>query len=727
MTSLREKFPAMPDGRAVLLSAFAQGITPPPRLTVAEWAEEHRYVSPESGSPYPGEWNGDRVPYLREVQEVLSLSHPCTEVSTMKSAQVAFSEAGLNLVGSVIHTAPSPVLVLLPTLSELEKYAKFKIGPTVEVTPVLKERVRPQQSRAADGSTQSILRYPGGFVVLGHASSSAPLQMMSYRVIVLEEVSEYPYDVEGRGDPVELAYARTKAWRETRGAKIYYCSTPGIDGMCRISAKFEVSDQRRYYVPCPCCGAYQELRWENLKWDRETVPYGEHFLCQAADCGGVIEHRHKADMLAHGVWLKCYPGEAENLPPPRVVQPDDMPRWRTRPSDGRQPGFAIWQAYSPFNSWSGIVTEYLDAKKKGPAGLKVFTQQTLGQPWREKGDAPDAEKLFERRLSYPLRRLPPRTHVLTGFCDVQNDRLQWGVYAFGPGLPGMPTGYRIDGGTLAGDPHEDGVWKQLEAVVSRRYADQRGALWPIQAFGVDTGYLSHRVYLWCRRRPGVFACDGRGGDGPAAWLHPAMGTPKKVDVNWRGQKIRGGCLLWPVGTWPLKSAHYAAMRRMLRGPGPDGLPRPGGLYVNDDADIALLRQMTAETLKKTTRAGRPYQYWEQHGANEELDIAVGCRALSYYLGCDTMTDEQWQALAAQQAAAPVDGATLFDLPLNTVSPLNPVDLVPAPLPASAEPIQEPSVPATPLPTALRRSLARTAESATRPAPPPPQSSGEFYL
>ncbi|MCM8738298.1 phage terminase large subunit family protein [Azospirillum sp. A1-3] len=702
MASLSDRFPALGDAHAVVLGSFARGITPPPRLTVTQWAETERYVSAESGSPYPGRWNGDRVPYLREVQDVLSLSHPCTEVASMKSAQVAFSEAGLNLVGSVIHGEPSPILILLPSLGEMDKYAKLKLGTTIDVTPALRDRVRPQRSRDADSSTQGMLRFAGGFAVIGHASSSQPLQMMSYRVVVLEEVSEYPWDVDGRGDPVDLAFARTKAWRETRGAKIFYCSTPGIDGACRITAKFEASDQRRYYVPCPHCGAYQLLRWENLKWESDTPPFNAHFVCLSAGCGGVIEHHHKTEMLARGVWLKCHPGSEDDLPPPKVFEPEDLARWRARGSAGREPGFAIWQAYSPFNSWDGIVKEFQDAKRKGPAGLKVFTQQTLGEPWKEKGDAPEAEKLLERRLSYPHRQLPPGALVVTGFCDVQADRLQWGVYACGQGLPGVPTFWRIDGGTIPGDPEGDEVWKRLEAVQSRRYPDARGATWPIEAFGVDTGYLSHRVYLWARRRQGVFACDGRGGDGRAqAWLLPPVGTPKKVDIDWRGQRVKGGCLLWPIGTWPLKSQHYAALRRMLRGPGPDGVIRPGALYVNEDADLGLLKQMTAETLRKGTRNGRPHQWWEQHGANEELDIAVGCRALAYYLGCDTMTSDQWQALAAHRAAAPVADRDLFNLPL--VAAAEPPVVAPA-APSVSPSDEAPRAASVVLPAPLRRAM-----------------------
>jgi phage terminase large subunit GpA-like protein len=660
--SLRERFPGLADGRAAFLKGFQRGVRPPHRLSVPDWAEKHRVVGKESGSPVPGAWRTSLVPYLREVMEVLDLSHPSTEVVAKKCNQVAFTEAGVNLLGSVIHQEPSPILVLLPSIDEVSKYVKVKIQPTVDETPVLEEVVRPQKSRDGEASTQSMLRFAGGYAVIDTASSSKPFQMVSYRIVILEEVSEYPFDVGGRGDPVDLAYSRTRAWRETRGAKLFYNSTPGIDGVCRISAKYEVSDQRRIYVPCPHCGAFQVLKWENLRFEA-VAPYGAHFVCLAADCGGVIEHHHKQSMLAAHRWIKTYPGDEDNPAPPSVIQPEDMDRWRARGSANREPGFALWQAYSPFATWDGIAKDFHDAKRGGPEKMKVFTQQTLGEPWKEKGEAPDADKLFERRSAFPTRQIPVGAHVLTGFCDVQNDRLQWAVYAWGPGAPGTPTGWRIDGGTIAGDPEDDDVWTRLDAVIGRRYRDSRGASWPIQAFGVDTGYLSHRVYLFCRRRPGVFACDGRGG-GTTARLLPPIGQPTKVDVNWGGRKISKGCLLWPIGTWPMKSAHYAALRRTIRGPDVGGGPRPGSLQINEDIDLGGCKQLTAESLKITTRNGKPHQEWVRHGANEELDCAVGARALAYHLGADKLSPDDWVRIAAQQAAVPVQDATLFDVPIG---------------------------------------------------------------
>ena len=65
-------------------------------LTVSEHANLYRLVSPESGSPFPGPWRTDRVPYLREPRDCLHPDHPARRVTLKASAQTGKSELGVN-------------------------------------------------------------------------------------------------------------------------------------------------------------------------------------------------------------------------------------------------------------------------------------------------------------------------------------------------------------------------------------------------------------------------------------------------------------------------------------------------------------------------------------------------------------------------------------------------------------------------------------------------------
>lgn len=617
------------------LSSFAAGLEPDPEVLVSEWAQEERFVAPESGSPFPGKWTNARVPYLVEIMDCLSPSDPCRSVTFKKSAQVAGTEAGINLIGMVADKAPGPILVVLPTVDEGKKYNRVKLQPAIDVTPALRAKIREKKSRDERGSVVMFKRFPGGFALITGANSSAGLQMISARYLLYEEVTEFPPDVEGRGDPVKVARARSKAWSAVR--KEFFNSTPGLVGACRVSEQYEESDQRRYYLPCPQCGCYQVLRFQDLKWASDVAPYGAYFVCQAHGC--VIEAHHKAAMLPNGVWLKTYPGDDA---PPAVVEPADIQRHRARRSGSREPGFALWQAYSPFVSWDDTVHEYLDSRGK-PREEKTFVQQGLGEPYEEKGEAPDHAKLFDRREGYQLRRLPPGALFATLAIDVQGNRLEWAAYAWGVGL----TSWLVDKGIIEGDPNDLTTWIKADGLLQLRYVDQLGRAWPVDAIGIDTGYLSSKVYAWVARHAGtgrVFGLDGRAG-----WKLPPLGTPASRDVDYHGKKV-GAAMVWPVGTWDMKSELYAALRKTIEGPDEDGNAPLGYAHYPDACDQDYFRQLTAEHLaKRQTKSGLTVLEWVKDGTNEAHDIAVYNRALAHHLS-DTLTPEDWAALAARRSA-----------------------------------------------------------------------------
>ena len=466
-----------PPSLPILARAYARGLRPPRRRTVAQWAADERFVARESGSPLPGKWSNDVAPYLVEVMECLTPADPSRTVTLKKSAQIAGTEAGINLIGHVVVDDPGPMMVVLPTTEEVKKYVKIKLQPAIDETKTLKAKIREQKSRDEDSSTTTLKKFEGGFLQLVGANSSSGLQMVSIRVLVLEEVSEYPADVDGRGDPVEMAIERTQGWEGRE--KIFFNSTPGLMGACRVSEKYEISDQRRFYVPCPQCGLFQTLQWAKL--DREALP--PFYKCAANGC--VIDHSSKVRMLAAGRWLKTYPGEDC---PPEIVPPEDMERHRQRASNGRDPGFALNGLYSPLRSWSALVAVWRIAQGN-QAKEKRFSQQGLGEPWAVKGDAPDHQKLFDARAEYKWRAVPPGALFLTGACDVQGDRLEWSVYAFGLNF----TSWLIDKGVIEGDPNGPEVWRELDKVFAKSWPDQFGKPWSLDALGVAAGYLSTRV------------------------------------------------------------------------------------------------------------------------------------------------------------------------------------------------------------------------------------------
>ena len=71
---------------AATLAAFA----PPPTLTVSQWADRERYLSPEA-SAEPGHWDTARAEYLRGVMDAIS-DPAVTRVVVAKGSQVGYTE-----------------------------------------------------------------------------------------------------------------------------------------------------------------------------------------------------------------------------------------------------------------------------------------------------------------------------------------------------------------------------------------------------------------------------------------------------------------------------------------------------------------------------------------------------------------------------------------------------------------------------------------------------------
>jgi len=643
-----ERFPGIADARVLVAAALAAALAVPPSVTVAMWADQERVVPAESGSPYPGRWRNALTPFGVEPMECLSPSHPCSEVTMKCSAQVIKSEVGVNFVGHNIDVDPSGMLIALPSIDEAHKFVKLKLQPAIDATPALRFKVKEAKSRDETGSTASFKRFRGGFVQITHTGSSKGLQGITVKKIWGDEISEYPHDVGNRGDPIDQMRQRATTFA-LLGAKALWTSTPKNKGACRISALYDASDQRRFYWPCPHCGAFFVLRFEHLKWDSEKPPHGAHII--APCCGCQIEHWQKRDMLAKGVWLKTFPAADEtDAVPGDVVEADQLAAFRARSSHGRQPGFHLWRGQSPFSDWNGIVAEWLAAKDTN-AKLKTFTQQVLGEAFEEAGEAPDHLKLMARREDRESGSLPEGALALTGMADVQANRVEWGVFGWGLGM----TCWDIDGGVIPGDPEDDATWAELAEKITALYTDPWGRSWSIEAFGVDSGFKSHMVYNFVRRRPNVYATDGRAGP-----TRPFIGTPVKVDVNYRGRVVKGGALLWPLGAHPLKSALYAALQKTIEGPDKTtGLWPAGCIRFPRDRDEAYFQQITAEYLHTTeAKTGFARQEWRKRPGqpNEKLDIWVGARAMAAQIGLDRYTPAKWAMRVLAHAAPEAGGA-----------------------------------------------------------------------
>src|SRR3990172_3045650 len=230
-------------------------VRPPPKLTVSQWADRHRKLSPES-SAEPGQWFTSRAEYQRGIMDAVS-DPPIQTVVVMSSAQVGNTEIINNVIGFHIHQAPAPILIVQPTIEMAEVWSKDRLAPMLRDTPVLKGLVKDPRSRDS-GNTLRQKSFPGVQIAMAGANSAASLASRPVRLVGMDEVDRFPPSAGTEGDPVKLAIKPTpNFWNR----KVILTSTPTTKGASRIEAAWEESDQRIYEVPCPVCGSFQVLLW----------------------------------------------------------------------------------------------------------------------------------------------------------------------------------------------------------------------------------------------------------------------------------------------------------------------------------------------------------------------------------------------------------------------------------------------------------------------------------
>ena len=558
-----------------------------------------------------------RTPYLREIMDALSPKHPAQRITFMKAAQVGATEAGNNWIGFVIHHAPGPMLAVLPTLEMAKRSSRGRIDPLIEDSPALRERVNPARSRDAGNSMLS-KEFPGGILVLTGANSATGLRSMPARYIFLDEVDAYPASADEEGDPVSLAEARTTTFAHRR--KVFMVSTPTIKGLSRIEREYEASDQRRYFVPCPHCSHMQWLEFERLRWAKgkpETATY------HCAGCGAPIAEHHKTAMLEAGQW-----------------------RATAKSQDPNSIGFHISALYSPigWKSWEQIARDWLAAQSSEDM-LRAARNTLFGETWVESGDAPEWQRLSERRESYDAQ-IPEGGLFLTAGVDVQKDRIEVDVWAWGRGL----ESWLVDHIVIAGGPDHAEAWAELTALLGKTWLHANGAVMPIAKLAIDSGYEATTVYTWARAQgfEQVAPIKGLEGFNRAT---PVSG-PTFVDALSGGKRLRRGARLWSIATATFKTETYRFLR--LERPSDEdrelGICNPSGtVHLPDWIDTEWLKQLVAEQLV-TVRNKRGYarQEWQKmRERNEALDCRVYARAAAWILGADRWDEATWRRLEEQ--------------------------------------------------------------------------------
>jgi len=380
-------------------------LRPRPRVPVSRWAEENRVLPP--GSAIPGPWRNSVTPYLVEIMDELS-DGDADRIIFVKPTQVGGTSILENVLGSLICQDPAPAMIVYPSGDLAERTVESKLEPMIKGCQ------------------------PLAALYLEHDSKNMRLKFRDMTVYF-----------SGANSPASLAIERTKTYITNR--KIFIPSTPTLRTGNIWRAKEEADEERHYFVPCPYCGKYIELRLHQIEWPgKEEYPdYRERaaravYRCQ--ECKGVITDRDKQTMLQVGRWQTV----------------------RGFRQGAKSVAFWINTLYSPFTSFGDIAHEFLRSHDD-PELLQNFTNSWLAEPWEDTRLKTSAELVLDRRTEVPEFVLPEWTRLLTGGVDVQEGSFYWTVRAWGVGMTSQNVAH---GQALS--------FEEVSRIMNREYAKASG-------------------------------------------------------------------------------------------------------------------------------------------------------------------------------------------------------------------------------------------------------------
>lgn len=571
-------------------------LKPPENITVSQWADKYRILDAKT-SAMPGPWRTDQTPYLKGIMDEFN-NHETEEIIYVKPTQVGGTECLQNMTGYIIQQDPAPTMIVYPTDKLAESISENRLVPMIKAAPTLKKRYRESESSRLE------LQFDGMYLTLAGSNSPSSLASKAIRYLFLDEVDKYPGASRKEADPISLARERTKTFHNR---KIFVTSTPTLKSGHIWKAMEEADIVKHFFVPCPHCGEYIELKWAQVTFPNEDgMNFADraefaNYVCQ--ECGCIITDQDKPNMLRYGEWRTV----KENTKFVRKV--------------------AFWMntLYSPFVRFSEVVKEFLQSKDD-PEKLQNFVNSWLAEPWEDTKLKTNADLVMERQTDVEEFIVPEWTKMLTAGVDVQENCLYWSIRAWGNYL----TSQNITHGQAYS-------FQEVARIMNLEYRMPDGTPLVVALALVDSGNEADSVYDFCADN--------------SEWALPSKGSSNPMLSHYKLSKINKadskayGMNLVLVDTGKYKDMIAGRMQRKNGS---------GSWMVFAGCDREYAEQVTAEhKVNVRTNNGKYKQEWVQktsHADNHYLDCEVYAMAAADVLGVRTLHLNEVQEAPKEQPA-----------------------------------------------------------------------------
>lgn len=500
--------------------------------------------------PFPGPFRYNKTPYTREIIDCVSANHPARTIAVMKGAQIGYSAGVIYpAIGWIIKNNPGNTFVTVGAPDLIEK-AMEKLDLMIDATK-LRPYIKPQVLRNRmnkSGDTNVKKEFPGGYVTVASANNHKAIRQVDLQYGFFDDFESVKTASKESGDTRKLLEQRFAAYADT--CKIFYISTPELKQGSNIEPAYLLGDQRKYLIPCPCCGEFIELRWNvpegiGTIWDK-PMPDGTGivwevdentgrvkqgsvgYVCQM--CNGFFTDKHKTDWLNKGFW-----------------QPT------AEPSREGYYSYHISSLYAPVGmyDWAHYVKNYVDCHPKNQPRLeneyKTFVNTCLGITYEMAAQSLDSKSIQKNIRPYQVGTIPEKLSIADGngrivliTCaadmngTVDDARLDYEVVAWSE----RGASYSIEHGSIGTFVRGEGsmrnvpdrpkssyefnvsnsVWTQYDRILDKVYTTDTGRSMKIFKSGLDCGYFSKNyAYPYIDSKPvfplpQVFGLKGKGED-----------------------------------------------------------------------------------------------------------------------------------------------------------------------------------------------------------------------
>ena len=495
----------------MLMVKCAEMLRPPERISVSQAAADYRIVN--SPGAYTGPWFNSTTPYMVEPMDTFAAMEFNGMVFVGPAQSAKTDGLVINTVVYTIKVDPMDMMVVCPTNTAARDFSMRRIDRLHSYSPKIGEMLLP----GADNDNTFDKLYTTGMML--SLSWPTPTELAGKPIgrVVLTDRDRMPDDIDGDGEPFDLAMKRTTTFgsnamtvaesspsREVTDLK-WIARTPHEAPPCTgIIGLYNRGDRRRWYWPCPHCDHYFEGRFEMLKYVRDpektNLEVAEGVYMECPRCAEKILPDDRHEMNLWGMWVKD--GQAIDAKGKRFGR-----AIRTRIAS-----FWLRGVAAAFVKWKELVNMYLDAcddyeRTQTEESLKKFYNNDLGEPYYSKSGQdirlPESIKArAERTPEHLVRTVPLGARFLLAQIDVQKNKWVAQVFAILPGAPfdmflvdrfDVSKSQRVDadGDRMYVKPHtylED--WDELiEHVMLKEYplGDESGRLMSIKMTCCDSG------------------------------------------------------------------------------------------------------------------------------------------------------------------------------------------------------------------------------------------------